>query len=290
MSLQHNGVTVLGNLAIDRVNDDPPTPGGCPAFAGLALEMAAGGGRVVTRAAPQDSRIFAELLNGYRVAITMLAAGRTSAFGLRYSGEERVMTVDAIGERWTPDDLKSAAVDTRWVHVAPLLRSDFPSDTLRHLKASGHLVGYDGQGLVRAARLGTMTVDAAYDVTILDSITVLKLADEEAEVVARGRFGERVAKCLQVPEILVTSGSGGCDLYVQGHVEHVPAAWVVADVHTTGAGDVFTVAYLTGRADGASPRASAERASALVARMLEGRRAGHPRPRLGSTRTSEYSE
>lgn len=284
-TISSDGVTVLGNLAVDHIDDDPPSPGGCPAFAAFALQAAGGRGRVVTRLAREDQHLFAGLLGSFGVPVTVLSAERTSAFGLRYFGERRVMTIDAIGEPWTPRDLETAAVDTRWVHVAPLLRSDFPSGTLRQLAATGHCLAYDGQGLVRPAQLGTMTVDAAYDSTILDSLTVLKLADDEAEVVAGRRFDARIAELLKVPEILVTFGSAGCDLYVEGHVEHVPAAWPVGGVHTTGAGDVFTVAYVSGRAEGATPLQSAERASELVARMLEDRRSGRARTSGGKVET-----
>jgi sugar/nucleoside kinase (ribokinase family) len=284
-----DGITVLGNLAVDRINDDPPSPGGCPAFGAVALQAFGAGGRIVTRLAPEDQHIFADLLGSLGVPVTVLAAERTSAFGLRYFGERRVMTVDAIGEPWTRRDLESARVDTRWVHVAPLLRSDFPSDTLRYLAASGHSLAYDGQGLVRPAQLGTIAADAAYDSTILNSLTVLKLADDEAEVVAGGRFDARTAEHLQVQEILVTFGSAGCDLYVEGRVEHVPAAWPVTNVHTTGAGDAFTVAYVAGRAEGATPRESAERASELVARMLEDRRAGRARATGDSKVATEHT-
>jgi sugar/nucleoside kinase (ribokinase family) len=130
---------------------------------------------------------------------------------------------------------------------------------------------------VRAAQVGTLTVDAAYDPSILSTLTVLKLAEDEAEVVAGGRFDAGTAERLQVPEILVTFGSAGSNLYVEGGVEHVPAAWPVTDVQTTGAGDVFMVAYVAARSERTPPRASAERASAVVARMLEDRRAERAR-------------
>lgn len=264
---------MLGNFAVDRINDEPPSPGGCPSFAAVALRAAGGRGRVVTRLAPRDEPIFTRVLEGLGVPVTVLPAQQTSAFGLRYFGEGRVMTVDAIGQPWTPSDLERAELDTEWIHVAPLLRSDFPAETLRHLVSSGHRLAYDGQGLVRSAQVGTLTADADYDPSILASLTVLKLAEDEAEVVAGGPFEMDTARRLGVPEILVTFGSAGSELYLDGRVEHVPAAWPVIGVQTTGAGDVFMVAYVAARAGRAAPRHSAERASEVVARMLDERRA-----------------
>lgn len=88
---------------------------------------------------------------------------------------------------------------------------------------------------MRAAQVGTLTVDAAYDPSILSTLTVLR--EDEAEVVAGGRFNAGTAERLEVPEILVTFGSAGSELYVEGGVEHVPAAWPVTDFQTSGAGD-----------------------------------------------------
>ncbi len=56
------GVTVLGNFAVDRINDEPPSPGGCPSFAAVALRATGGDGRVVTRLATEDEPIFASVL------------------------------------------------------------------------------------------------------------------------------------------------------------------------------------------------------------------------------------
>jgi sugar/nucleoside kinase (ribokinase family) len=48
----------------------------------------------------------------------------------------------------------------------------------------------------------------------------------------------------------------------------------VLGVQTTGAGDVFMVGYVAARSDGEAPKAAAERASELVARMLDARKRG----------------
>ncbi len=100
---------------------------------------------------------------------------------------------------------------------------------------------------------------------------MLKLAEDEAVIVADGPFDLAAAERLGVPEILVTYGSEGCDIYMDGAVERVPAAWRVMDVQTTGAGDMFTASYVAHRAMGAEPRRAVEVASELVARQLQKR-------------------
>jgi sugar/nucleoside kinase (ribokinase family) len=266
-------LAIAGNVAVDRIDGQPPSPGGCPSFAALALRMLGREGQILTRYAERDRDLFAPVLSQLGVPVTTLAAESTQAFGFRYHGEQRAMTVDAIGPHWSADDASALDPEVGWVHVAPLLRSDFPADSLAAL-AESRVLSYDGQGLVRVSELGSMRVDAGFDRAVLEPISILKLADDEAVVVAGGPFEVRHARALGPREVLVTFGSDGCVLYVDGEREHVPAAWPVLGVQTTGAGDVFMVGYVAARSDGDEPMRAAEKASELVARMLDERKQG----------------
>jgi sugar/nucleoside kinase (ribokinase family) len=269
-------VTVLGNLAIDVIDGAPRSPGGCASFAGVALEASAGPGRIVAMGAEQDHVLFDPLLERFGDLVRILPSDRTSAFRLDYDDlDHRHMFVEAIGPVWGEPEVDAADPDTTWVHLAPLLRTDFPAATLAHLAARGHRVAYDGQGLVRADRLGPLVENRDFAPALLADVSVLKLAEDEAVVVADGEFDAATAARLGVPEILVTFGSAGCDIYTDGAVVRVPAAWRVEGVQTTGAGDMFTACYVANRAAGADPRRAVEVASALVARELD------KRPRVG---------
>jgi len=264
-------VTVLGNFSIDRVDDRPPSAGGCPVFALMALKSLRRDGRVIARMAPQDGWLFDALLSDADELAVGLAAETTSAFGLRYTDGRRVLTVDAISDPWTVADIEAAEIKTNWVHVAPLLRGDFPSPVLEAIAAAGHLISYDGQGLVRAPRRGSLQLDGKFDRALLRWITVLKLNGEEAAALGGGEFDQAQAERLEVSEILVTFGAEGCDLYLEGRKAHIPAR-PITGVHTTGTGDAFMVAYLSDRAEGVLPVAAAENASSVVADLLEKRR------------------
>jgi sugar/nucleoside kinase (ribokinase family) len=277
-----NGVTVLGNLAVDVIDGAPPSPGGCASFAGVALEHAGGPGQIVAMGAPRDHQLFEQVLDRFKSSGTMgdgagpliriIDSDRTAGFRLDYVDvDHRAMSVTALGPVWHTAEIEAADPDTTWVHLAPLMRADFPEETLALLADRGHRVAYDGQGLVRADVLGPLTVDRNYPHSLLRDISVLKLAEDEAVIVADGDFDEATADRLGVPEILVTLGSEGCDIYTEGSVVRVPAAWRVTGVQATGAGDMFTACYVANRAAGAGPVAAAERASELVARELEKR-------------------
>ena len=267
-----NGVTVLGNLAIDVIDGAPPTPGGCASFAGVALEFAGGAGEIVAMGAPEDHQLFEVVLDRFGPLVRIIDSDRTAGFSLDYVDvDHRAMAVTALGPIWGTPEIEAADPTTTWVHLAPLMRADFPGETLALLAARGHRVAYDGQGLVRADQLGPLTVDRHYPHSLLRDISVLKLAEDEAVIVADGVFDAATAERLGVPEILVTLGSEGCDIYTDGSVVRVPAAWRVTGVQATGAGDMFTACYVANRAAGADPVAAAERASELVARELDKR-------------------
>ncbi len=239
----------------------------------MALAALGAGGCVITQRAPPDAPVFSEMLDQIGVPTVVLDSETTSAFELVYSGEQRAMTVAALGDPWTPDRFKAAPIKTNWVHVAPLLRSDFPPATIISLAADGHTLSFDGQGLVRAATLGPMVTDDDYDAAILAHLSVLKLADDEAAILAAGGvFTESDAARLGVREILVTFGSGGVDVYVDALKTHVSSERSVQDVHTTGSGDMFAVSYAAARAAGTGPLDAARAACGLVADVLERRR------------------
>lgn len=265
-------VAVVGNLSRDRVDGGPPRPGGCAFFAAEALRRAGKPGQIATRYGHTDAAIFEPALAAAEQPFTLLAAETTSGFALDYTGEERTMTVTEIGSVWQPADAAALEPTVEWVHVAPLLRSDFPAETLAEL-AHGRQVSFDGQGLVRVPRLGELAVDADYDPALLASITVLKLAEDEARVIADGRpFDRDLAFGLGVPEVLLTLGSRGSIVFADGVETAVPAARPVLGVQTTGAGDVFMTSYILARSEQADPVTAAASASRIVAEMLEDRR------------------
>lgn len=266
-------VAVVGNLARDRIDGGPPQPGGCPFFAALALRMLGREGQIVTRCADADRALFDGPIRALRVPVTLLSAEHTSGFDHDYQGEARATTVTEVGDPWTPADAEHLEAGVRWVHVAPLLRSDFPAETLEALAYEGRHLSLDGQGLVREPRIGPLKQNADFDRATLASVSVLKLSEEEARIVSGGRFDAGAARALGVEEILVTLGSRGEDVWVSGRLVRVPTTPVLG-VETTGAGDAFMVAYAATRAGGASPVEAAGEASALVARMLLERRGG----------------
>ena len=261
-------IAVCGNVAIDVIDGGPPTVGGGPYHCGQALRLLERPSRIVAKCAHKDRAIVVPPLVALGVPLTVVDAETTSSFALSYDGETRRTEMLAVGDAWRPQDV--AALDgLPWVHVAPLARSDFPAGTLAAL-ARGRRVSYDGQGLVRAPVPGPVRLDAAFDRALLEHISFLKLAEEEAATILPDS-GDDAVFALGVPEVVITLGSEGSVVYTDGRATNVPCHPIL-DVELTGCGDAYAVGYLAARSDGLAPIAAARRATALVALLLSTRK------------------
>jgi len=250
-------IALLGNLSRD-VFPDGERAGGAPFHAARALRSMHTRALLAARCAAEDRDALVGAVAALGTPVRYVPGRSTASFRIDYDGPRRLMHVLAAGDTWLPADVPAIAPIVRWLHVAPLLRSDFPPETLAHL-ARGRRVSLDGQGLVRAPVLGELRLDTDYDPALLAHVSVLKLAEEEAEL-----LGDPAA--LPVPEVIVTRGITGATVYAGGAAEHVSAFGIDAD--PTGAGDAFSIAYVSARASGARPAAAARRATAVVAGML----------------------
>ncbi len=249
-------IALLGNLAEDLLEDGPRVGGG--AFHGArALQRLRVPARIVTRCAEEDRDRLLPPLVRLGTPVRFVPGSSTAAFSFTYEGDHRTMTLERLGDVWAPGDVPE--LRARWLHVAPLSRVEWPTATVAAL-ARRHRVSFDGQGLVRVPVVGPLQLDDDFDRDVLRHIWVLKLADEEAEV-----LGDPHA--LGVREVLVTHGSGGSTVYCGGTSELVPAHPLDGD--PTGSGDAFATAYIVGRNAGLGPVGAARRATAVVASLLQ---------------------
>lgn len=264
---------LVGSLSVDRIEGGPPQPGGAPFHAAWALRQLARPAVVVTRCATADRPRLLPPLVALGLPVTCLDGSSTSTFAFSYEGDVRHFEVVSAGDGWTPEEARALRrgplADVQWLHVGPVLRSDFAADTLAEL-AAGRRLSYDGQGLVRRPAPGPLRLDADFDPALLEHVSILKLAEEEA-VAAAGSLEPEALAALGPREVLVTFGSRGALVVVDGKAERI-RAHPVLDADPTGSGDAFAAGYLASRSAGLTPVSAARRAASLVGTLLAGRR------------------
>jgi sugar/nucleoside kinase (ribokinase family) len=256
-------LAVVGSLALDRVGGGEPRVGGCPYYAARGLRAFGASALILAKCAPSDRPVLLPPLARLGLPVVCRDSSVSAAFSIDYDGDRRRMAMDAVADPWTPAEVELP--DTAWVHVAPLARSDFPPETLAAL-GRGRRLSLDAQGLVRPGRVGPLEPDTDYDPELLRHVSILKLAEDEAELLVDG-FDERALGQLGVPEVVVTLGSQGCVVFADG-VAEVVRTQRVDSPDPTGAGDAFSAVYLAARSAGAAPTAAARQASALVGDLL----------------------
>jgi sugar/nucleoside kinase (ribokinase family) len=259
-------LAVIGPLSRDLVGGRAERIGGPPWYAARALRAMQQEAMVVAKCGEPERRSYLRQLAALGLPVSLAAAGETTSFSFSYDAAgHREMRVEAIGEAWSDGDEPERGLRrVEWVHVAPLLRGDFPPEALERI-ARRRRVLLDGHGLVRARRVGPLALDADFDRALLRHVSILKLSEEEAEAILGGGELDELRE-LGVPEVVVTFGAGGSLVLTRDATMRVTARPVPGD--PTGAGDAFSIAYLSARAGGHRPISAARRASALVTALL----------------------
>ena len=248
-------IALAGNLSRDVFPGRAPRPGGGPFHGARALRRLGVRSIVLAHCAPADRAELFDPLVRLGVPAQLVPAAETTSFELRYDGERRDMRVLATGEPWAAVELPPGV---RWLQLAPLLRGDFPVGLVATL-ARRRRIAFDGQGLVRVRRTGPLELNPDFDPELLRHVSMLKLSDQEAEV-----LGDPTA--LPVRELAITHGSSGVSVYAGGRTDRVAAHPIDGD--PTGAGDAFVAAYIAGRSLGLGPFAAARRAVPIVAAVI----------------------
>ena len=259
-------VAVVGNLSCDRVDGRPPRVGGPPFYAARALAALGVPATVAVKCARADRPRLLPPLEQLGLPVEWHPGASTAAYTFSYRGDERMMEVRGLGEPWTSEELDGLLAKVEWIHLGALFRGEFPAETIAALASGGARLSFDGQGLVRPARLGPLELEPEPERAFLRHVAVLKLSEEEARALV-GELEERSLSALGVPEVVVTLGSRGAVVVARRRLVHVPTH-PLEGVDPTGAGDTFAAAYVVARSRGQPPRMAAQRATRLATKLL----------------------
>jgi sugar/nucleoside kinase (ribokinase family) len=260
---------VVGLVSLDRVDGGAPRLGGAVFYAARALRFLDQPAVIATKVGREEEAL---ALQAVGIPVVHAKAARTIEFGIENEGDRRRLRIEVPGEGFTPADVRgwlaSALAGCDWVHAGALTRADFSAETLAALRR-GRRLSLDGQGLVRSAGKGEVTLDGDFDPETLRHVDLLKLSEEEADALGV-ELDDRSLGSLGVKEVVVTLGKDGVIVYADGLAELVPTR-PLEGVDPTGAGDTFVVAYLCYRRGGQGAPSAARCANDAVRALMEQR-------------------
>ena len=253
----------------DRVEE---LPGGAAYYVSMAL---GGLGRKVSAITKVTAADDGELLSELRregIAVSRLESPATTAFENRYPAGQpdlRAQRVRALASPFTPADLGD--VRARVFHVGPLTNRDMDLEFLKAVSARGE-VSLDVQGLLREVEGGEIVpVGWPERSKGLACVGILKANASEARLLSGEEDPEQAARFLAglgPREVIVTLGSKGSLVLVEGRMQRIPSIPIVDVVDPTGCGDTYIAGYLDRRLDGEDPERAAKFATALAALKL----------------------
>ncbi len=210
--------------------------GGTVTYAGITARNLGYRTGILTRAA--DNLPTPDLLN--QIKVVRLPASETTTFRNIYVQGKRQQFVLSTAGAISVDDVPSDWRDAKIVLLGPLV-AEVESEMARAFSPQT-LIGVVPQGWMRqwdeTGRVRPRAWSEAEE--ILPYVRVLVLSEEDL-----GEFTERLHGYIALaPIVVLTRGSQGCTVYERGKKLFDSPAFAANEFDPTGAGDVFTAAFL----------------------------------------------
>ena len=202
-----------------------------------------------------------------------LNPSRNTVFFENIYGEnqnERKQRVLAKADPFTIQQLEH--VEARVFHLGSLLSDDFSPEVVEYLATKGH-VSIDVQGYLREVRdEKVFPIDWKDKLKVLKHTYYLKVNETEMETITGLKNPREAAKLIHswgVTEVIITLGSEGSLIYLDGEFYEIPAYPPHEVVDATGCGDTYSAGYLYKRLQGATPVEAGKFAAAMCTIKLE---------------------
>lgn len=182
----------------------------------------------------------------------------------------RKQRVNALADPFTVEDVKE--VQAKYICLGSLLPDDFPLEVVKYLSNNGAVV-MDAQGYLRNVKDGKVfPCDWNNKFEFFKYIDILKVNEYEVEVLTGKKDLHQAASQLAewgIKEVLLTLGSFGSIVLVDGVFYDIDAYEPISVVDATGCGDTYVMGYVYKRVQGADPLEAAEFATAVSTCKLE---------------------
>ncbi len=211
--------------------------------------------------------LVAEQLKQKGVNLTVLPSEHSVYFENIYAQNQDHRTQRVLQKAEPFDVEQFADVEARIFHLGPLLADDMPLELIQYLSTKGK-VSLDAQGYLREVRdYQVHAIDWPEKLQALPHISILKVNEFESEVLTGIndiRDGARQLADWGVEEVVVTLGSAGSLIYVDGEFHEIPAYVPTSITDATGCGDTYMAGYLYQRNQGKDVTTSGKFAAAVA--------------------------
>jgi sugar/nucleoside kinase (ribokinase family) len=274
-------IAVVGHFAIDQVDRDgdilPPSLGGTVTFSSLAAARLGAKVAIVSKVGPdfRDDHLLVFARSGIDISGVKKVESPTTKYRLRYSGEERELTLLSRCEPIGLDDISQLYGNVKAIHLGPIA-GEISIETINEVAEWKNVVLLDLQGVIRKfSKRGEVSIERSKRLPeVVEKVTIVKSALREGETVTNVSGSEKVAKSfleMGCRIVIVTLGAQGSYVSTSGGESvFIPAIKPRKVMDYTGAGDAYAGSFLAEYLSTKDVRRSGIIASSAVSFKVEG--------------------
>ncbi len=255
-------ICCVGHITLDKIivpGMETYLNGGTSYYVSYALNQFRNSGvsyKLITSLAKKDMQAVEDMRSA-GIDVDVIESRNTVFFENKY-GENmnnRTQRVLAKADPFTIESVKD--IDAKFVHLGSLLADDFSVELIKYLSTQKQCrLCVDAQGFLRYVEGENVhSCDWHNKLEIFPYIDILKVNEHEILSLTGHsdpiKAGEQLAKW-GIKEVLITLGSYGSVIYMDGKGYEIPAYKPTALVDATGCGDTYAAGYLYKRAQGAN--------------------------------------
>jgi sugar/nucleoside kinase (ribokinase family) len=257
MAAQNSDIAVVGHLSIDTIRLPSRTApfvilGGAAAYTSLAARNLEATASIISKVGGNFPEAYLWWLGQEGIdisGVTKLTSESNTCFELSYSKDlsDRTLKLKSKGPMLSPEDVPKD-FRAKAVHIAPIA-NEIPFEVVEHLKGCADILSLDPQGLLRSFdEAGNVSDNAIVDPRIFSLINIYKSSQNEIYALTGEPDLKSAIKAIHdvgVETVIVTLGTKGSVLSVEGAQYNIEACPSQVLVDPTGAGDVFIGGFLT---------------------------------------------
>lgn len=254
-------ICCVGHITLDKIivpGMETYLNGGTSYYVSYALNQFKNSGvsyKLITSLAQKDMQAV-EDMRAVGIDVDVIESRNTVFFENKYEENmnNRTQRVLAKADPFTIESVRD--IDAKFVHLGSLLADDFSVELIKYLSTQKQCrLCVDAQGFLRYVEGENVhSCDWHNKLEIFPYIDILKV--NEHEILSLTGYsdpikaGEQLVKW-GIKEVLITLGSYGSVIYMDGKSYEIPAYKPKALVDATGCGDTYAAGYLYKRAQGA---------------------------------------